>query len=369
MDRNRFIDAKRIVVKVGTSVLASGDGGLDRKWFDDFSRQVGGLIKERKKEIIIVSSGAIAAGMHLLGMKKRPRTLPEQQACAAIGQGLLINAYRDSFEKEGLCVAQILLTREDIRDRHRYLNAENTLRTLLDKSIVPIINENDTVAIEEIKFGDNDTLSALSANLVGAELLIILTDVEGFRLPQKKEYLDIVKEIDFLIEKSAGLASSEYSTGGMKTKLEACKICMSSGIYCVIANGRRKNVLVDILNGERIGTLFVPKKARLKARKRWVAYNARPRGRIIVDEGARSALVEKHSSLLACGVKSVEGDFSYGDVVSIVSIEGVEFARGLSNYSSTNLEKIKGKNTKEAEKILKENFYEEVVHRDNLVIL
>jgi glutamate 5-kinase len=368
MHRQDFKKAKRIVVKIGTSVLASKELGLDRAWIRDFAKQVAFLMKQGV-EVIVVSSGAIAAGMHLLGIKKRPSNLPEQQACAAIGQGNLMNIYEEFFTKEGFHVAQVLLTREDIRDRRRYLNADNTLHTLLSKSAIPIINENDTVAVEEIKFGDNDTLSALVANLAGADILIMLTDVEGLKVGAEKEPVDSISEIDSQIEGSAGGTSKECSRGGMKTKLEACKIAMSSGVYCVIANGRRKDVLLDIIKGERLGTVFVPKRDKMQARKRWIAYNTKSEGKIIVDDGAREALVKKNSSLLACGVKAVEGNFEYGDIVSIVTADGIEFARGLSNYSSEDLDRIKGKGTKEAEKIIGEGFYQETVHRDNLVIL
>jgi glutamate 5-kinase len=365
--RHALEKAKRIVVKVGTSVLAAGDFGLDKAWVKDFARQVAFLLKQGK-EIIIVSSGAIAAGMHLLDIKKRPHSLPEQQACAAVGQGKLMDIYEEFFTKEGFHVAQILLTKEDIRDRQRYLNAKNTLHTLLTKSVLPIINENDTVATDEIKFGDNDRLSALVANLVGADILIMLTDVEGLCIGSKK--LDIVTSIDSQIEKEALGTSREYSRGGMKTKLEACKIVMASGVYCIIADGRKKDILLKIIEGgENTGTIFVPKRSKMQARKRWIAYNTKSQGKIIVDDGAKEALVKKNSSLLACGVKAVEGSFSYGDVVSIACSNGIEFAKGLSNYSSGDLEKIKGMGTKEAEKVIKKGFYQEAVHRDNLVIL
>ncbi len=367
MHRQDFKKAKRIVIKVGTSVLASKDSALDKVWIKSFAAQIAKLLKQGK-EVIVVSSGAIAAGMHLLGIKKRPRTLPEQQACAAIGQGRLINTYEDIFKKVGFHAAQILLTWEDIRDRRRYLNAENTLHTLLSKRIVPVINENDTVAVDEIKFGDNDTLSALVANLAGADLLIMLTDVDGLCVG-KNACVDTVTYIDSEIEKAARGTVKEYSLGGMKAKLEACKIAMSSGVHCVIANGRKKDILLKVVRGENIGTVFVPKKDKMQARKRWIAYNAKTQGKVLVDDGAKEALVKKNSSLLACGVKALEGKFLYGDVVSIANSRGAEFAKGLSNYSERDLGKIKGMSTKDAAKLIGEGFYEEVVHRDNLVIL
>ena len=258
MYREAIKKSKRIVVKVGTSVLVSKDFALDKVWIKAFCRQISYLLKQGN-EVIVVSSGAIAAGMNLLGIKKRPHNLPEQQACAAAGQGYLMKIYEDFFKKKGFHTAQILLTWEDVKDSRRYLNAENTIRILLSKSVIPVINENDTVSVDEIKFGDNDKLSALVANLVKADLLIMLTDVEGLCLDAKGGCIDIVDEIDDSMKEVACGTNKEYSLGGMKTKLQACEIAMSSGVYCVIANGDKKDVLLRILKGESIGTLFVPK--------------------------------------------------------------------------------------------------------------
>jgi len=369
MHREKIKKAKRIVVKVGTSILASKDFVLDKVWIGDFTRQVSALLKEGR-EVVVVSSGAIAAGMHLLGLKKRPHSLPELQASAALGQGNLMKLYEDFFKKRGFHAAQILLTWEDIRERRRYLNAENTIYTLLNnKKVVPIINENDTVSVDEIKFGDNDKLSALVANLVGADLLIMLTDVEGLCVAGRGGCIDTITKIDAGVEKAAGGTDKESSLGGMKTKLEAARISMASGIYCVVANGRKKDVLLKILKGEGVGTVFVPKSNKMQARKRWIAYNAKVEGKIVVDSGAKEALVKKNKSLLACGIKEVVGEFLYGDVIALCGSDGVEFARGVSNYSAEDMEKIKGMSTKEVERIVKANFYQEVVHRDNLVIL
>jgi len=260
MHRDNIKKSKRIVVKVGASVLASKKSALDKTWVRGFARQIASLLKQGR-EVIIVSSGAIAAGMHLLGIKKRPGDLPGKQACAAVGQGSLMNTYENIFRKTGFHVAQILLTWEGLRDKRMYLNAKNTINTLLSKSVVPIINENDTVAVDEIRFGDNDTLSALVANLVDADLLIMLTDVDGFCVSGRKQCVDIITEIDSGIERAARGTEKEHSLGGMKTKLEACKIAMSSAIHCVIANGRKKDIITKIVNGENVGTLFVPKKA------------------------------------------------------------------------------------------------------------
>jgi glutamate 5-kinase len=277
--------------------------------------------------------------------------------------------YEDFFKKNGFHAAQILLTREDICERRRYLNAENTISNLLSKNAVPVINENDTVAIDEIKFGDNDSLSALVANLSGADALIMLTDVEGLCTGEKDEYIDIVREIDSKMQRLAYGTDKEYSRGGMRTKLEASNIAMNSGVYCIIANGHKKQILLKILRGEKLGTLFIPKANKMQARKRWIAYNTKLQGKIIVDEGAKEALVKKNKSLLACGIKDIKGKFLYGDVVAIAGTDGIEFARGLSNYRSEDVNKIIGLTTKEAEKIIGKGFYQEVVHRDNLVVL
>ncbi|MFH1478183.1 MAG: glutamate 5-kinase [Candidatus Omnitrophota bacterium] len=368
MERKDLKKLKRIVIKIGTSALVSKGLELDRSRIKGLTEEIAGFIK-KGYEVIVVSSGAIAVGMYLLKMDKRPNNLPEQQACAAIGQHHLINIYDSLFKKKGLLVAQVLLTWEDIRDRRRYLNAENTMHTLLSKKTVPIINENDTVSVDEIKFGDNDMLSALVANLVSADLLIMLTDVDGLYSEGMKDCIDVVKDIDQRLEKSACGTNKECSLGGMKTKLEACKIAMSSGIYCVIANGHKKDVLSKVLDGEKIGTFFIPKGTKMQARKRWIAYNAKSQGKIFVDEGAENALTKKNGSLLACGVKKIEGRFLYGDIVSVLRMDGTEFAKGLSNYGSEDLDRIKGMTTKDIEKAIDKNFYQEIIHRDNLVIL
>jgi len=269
MERKKIKKAKRIVVKVGASVLTAKAGNgrgrsprLDQVWIKNFTNQVAYLFR-RGYQVVIVSSGAIAAGMGLFGMKKRPKGLPEQQACAALGQGYLMKSYEDFFKKKGFHAAQILLTWEDIRDRRRYLNAENTLHTLLRKKAVPVINENDTVSVDEIRFGDNDKLSALVASLVSADLLIMLTDVDGLYIDGKKTVASVVKDINQGIERLARGTDKECSAGGMRTKLDAAKIAVKSGIDCVIANGREKNVLLKILKGEKTGTLFQAHKAKI----------------------------------------------------------------------------------------------------------
>ena len=271
MEREKIKKAKRIVIKVGASVLTRVGGGrgrplrLDEVWIRNFSKQVAALFKEGR-QVIVVSSGAIAAGMGLLGMKKRPKGLPEQQACAALGQGHLMKMYEEYFKKNGFHAAQILLTWEDIREKRRYLNAANTLHVLLSKKAVPVINENDTVSVDEIKFGDNDKLSALVASLVSADLLVMLTDVEGLYIDDKKTVAGVVKDIHTGIEKIAYGTDKECSRGGMKTKLYAAKIAVKSGIDCVIANGREKGILLKIVSGEKVGTLFQADKNKITGR-------------------------------------------------------------------------------------------------------
>ncbi len=255
MERKKIKKAKRIVIKVGASVLTAKGLKLDERWIKDFTAQVAVLFRQGN-QVVIVSSGAIAAGMGLLGMKKRPKSLPEQQACAALGQGYLMKTYEEFFRKKGFHAAQILLTWEDIREKRRYLNAENTLHMLLKKKAVPVINENDTVSVDEIRFGDNDKLSALVASLVSADLLIMLTDVKGLYVDRKKTVASVVKEINSSVEKFACGTDKECSRGGMKTKLDAAKIAVKSGIDCVIADGREKDILLKILRGEKVGTLF-----------------------------------------------------------------------------------------------------------------
>jgi glutamate 5-kinase len=270
MEHRKIKKAKRIVIKVGASVLTcvgavSDRPLLDEKWIKNFARQIAVLFKEGR-QVIVVSSGAIAAGMGLLGMKKRPKSLPEQQACAALGQGYLMKTYEECFKKNGFHAAQILLTWEDIREKRRYLNAENTLHVLLSKKAVPVINENDTVSVDEIKFGDNDKLSALVASLVSADLLIMLTDVEGLYIDDKKTVAGVIKDIHAGIEKMANGTDKECSRGGMKTKLDAAKIAVKSGIDCVIADGREKDILLKILSGKKVGTLFQANKNKITGR-------------------------------------------------------------------------------------------------------
>lgn len=369
MERD-FSKARRIVVKVGSSLLTEKNR-LNLKRIEEIVDQLASLQKENK-EVILVTSGAIAGGMGRLNLKKLT-TIPQKQAAAAIGQNLLMGIYERFFKKRGCLVAQVLLTSEDIQNRKRYLNARNTLLTLLNYKAIPIVNENDTVAVNEIRFGDNDTLSALVASKVEADLLIILTDTKGLYTADPKRRKGIrfirgVSEITPQLERMASGPGTLKGTGGMVTKLRAAKIARSSGVAMVIADGRMRNVLLKVLAGERLGTLFLPKE-RLKSRKKWIAFGVVLKGKIRVDEGAKEAISKRGKSLLPSGIIEVNGRFSIGDGVSIIDAENREFARGIVSYSSSEADKIKGKKTSRIEKILGYKDYDEVIHRDNLVIL
>lgn len=376
MNRNLPLRPKRIVVKVGTGILTGSNRRLNKSWIRQLVGQIAALIKQ-EIQVILVTSGAIGAGMGTLGLEQRPVFLPRLQAAAAIGQGQLMRIYDLFFKPHGLITAQVLLTREDLSNRRRYLNARNTLLTILSYRAIPVINENDTVSVDEIKFGDNDKLSALVANLVHADLLIILSDVDGLysscpkkgALASKQAVVSVVEKIDAAIEKMARGTKSQVGTGGMAAKVEAAKICCASGIACVVANGKSPNVLLEILANKKIGTLFVPKKEHLVAKKQWIGFSAKLSGQIMVDQGAKQALMEKNKSLLPKGVIMVHGAFSAGDTVSILDADNREFARGRVNYSAPELLKIKGQATSHINAILGYKHEDEVVHRDNLVIL
>ncbi len=367
-------DIKRVVVKIGTSVLTSKKTKrLDAPLIRSIVLQICELFN-KKIEVILVTSGAIGAGMGLLDWQKRPKLLPRLQAAAAIGQSQLMKLYDSFFRSKRRLTAQILLTCDDLNVRSRFLNAKNTISTLLDYRAIPIINENDSVSVDEIKFGDNDTLSGLVVNLADADLLIILSDVDGLYTthparPDAQILIDTVEEIGPEIAKLARGPSAKTQVGGMKTKISTAKMVTGSGIPMVIANGRAKDVLIKIIDGEIIGTLFLPKEGKLAARKRWIAYSTMPKGKIVVDRGAKIALLKKGKSLLSSGVVGAEGRFKIGDVVGVVDEEGLEFARGLTNYSKDETSTIKGLKTHEIEAKLGYKYYDELIHRDNLVIL
>ncbi|MFH1246115.1 MAG: glutamate 5-kinase [Candidatus Omnitrophota bacterium] len=377
MERKLPVNPKRIVVKVGTGILTSPNYLPNKAWIKKLTAQIAALITDQNIQVILVTSGAIGAGMGLLGLSARPKLLPQQQAAAAIGQSQLMKIYNSFFKAHNLLTAQILLTNEDLSSRQRYLNAKNTLLTLLNYKVIPIINENDTVSVEEIKFGDNDRLSALVAALIQADLLIILSDVDGLytggieksKPGQKKAILPLVAEITPEIEKLATAGKSKAGTGGMISKIAAAKICGTTGLPCVIANGKTPGILDKILANKNIGTLFLPQEEQLAGKKRWIRFNTKVKGQIIVDEGAKEALSLKNKSLLPKGITAVQGSFAIGDTISILDQQGQEFARGLANYSSEELHKIKGQKSSQIEAVLGYKYYDEVIHRDNLVIL
>jgi glutamate 5-kinase len=364
----------RLVIKVGTRLLTQAGGQFDARQIAKIVGELA-LLAGRGQEVILVTSGAIGAGVGRLGLGQRPKTLPEKQAAAAIGQGILMHKYEELFGEYNQIVAQILLTRADVMDRRRYLNARHTLITLLQYGVIPIINENDTVAVEEIRLGDNDTLAALVAALVEADLLILLTDTEGLYTadPQANRdatLISVVPRITAEVEQLAGGAGSKLATGGMSTKIQAAKICTNSGIPMVIASGWEEGILQKILTSEEKGTLFLPKEPGLQAKKRWIAYafGTAVQGKVHIDAGAAAAIQDGGSSLLPIGVTATEGSFEAGNVVGLVVPTGEEIARGIVNYNTVELGKIMGKKSSEIAAILGYKDYDEVIHRNNLVL-
>ncbi|MFH0731907.1 MAG: glutamate 5-kinase [Candidatus Omnitrophota bacterium] len=359
-----------IVIKIGTAVLSTQKGSLDVKILKSIVSQVYELIKMGYK-VIIVSSGAIAAGIEAMGLKMRPKTLSGLQAAAAVGQGRLMKLYNDCMQNYNMHAAQVLLTRDDFSNRKRYLNIYNTLSELLNKyNAVPVINENDAVATDEIKFGDNDTLCALVANLAGAGQLFILTSVDGLYSGADNTVVPFVEKITPQIQAMATKEVGSLGAGGMQSKLQAVKMATAFGISCVIANGKTKDVILKIVKGEAIGTKFFPKDRKRTAKKRWLGLSLIPHGTIVVDDGAKKALISLGKSLLAAGILSAQGAFKAGDIVKIASLDGLEFARGVSNFSLKDINVIKGLKTPQIKGLLKqEAAKDEVVHRDNMVIL
>jgi glutamate 5-kinase len=362
-----------VVVKVGSGVLSRGGLGLHRPTIAWLASALAAL-RTQGIEVILVSSGAILAGMEALGLGERPRDLPLKQAAAAVGQAHLMRAYEEAFQPCGRRVAQILLTQEDLRHRGRYLNARNTLFRLLTLQILPIVNENDTVAVQEIQFGDNDTLSALVASLAEADLLVILTDTDGLftadpRRDASARLIPLVRPQDAVTSFCAEETGSAASIGGMSSKVLAARRAATAGIPTVVASGLKAGVVEAAVRGEDVGTFFVPSRSRMQSRKRWLAFASQPRGGVVVDDGARQALVSGGKSLLPSGVRATRRTFRAGDVVSLEDADGQEFARGLVNYSRDEVEKIKGLKSHEIAAALGHKPYEEVIHRDNLVIL
>lgn len=373
-NRMEYFDSiKRIVIKLGTSTITHENGLLNISSIESIVRQIANL-HNSGKEVILVSSGAIGAGIGKLRLKSKPKTIPEKQAAAAVGQGVLMHIYEKLFAEYGQTVAQILLTREDVSHRVRFLNARNAIFTLLENNVIPIINENDAVVVEEIKFGDNDTLSAYVTSLVEADLLILLTDIDGFydsdpHINPQAKLINYINKISPEIEAAAGDTKTKLGTGGMSTKIKAAKIAVTSGASMVIGNGSIPNIITDIISGKTIGTWFSPSEKPLNARQRWIAYNTKIKGKIFVDKGAKEAITENKKSLLPSGIIKISGKFSEGQVVSVMNIDDKEFARGIVNYSSNEIDKIKGLNSSQIDIVLGHKNYDEVIHKDNMVIL
>jgi len=364
--------SRRVVIKVGSSLLTGSKAtGLQSGFIRNLARQIKTLQSDGR-QCLVVTSGAIAFGLQEMGWDRRPREIPRLQALAAVGQSNLMQAYETAFGKVGLKVAQVLLTQDDLSDRNRYSNAHNTLEELFRYAIIPVVNENDTVVVQEIKFGDNDTLASLVAHLVEADLLVLLTDTKGlYRAdPKVDPDAELIRDVfkwDPAIDQAAGRSGSLVGTGGMLTKVRAAKRMMRSGVPMVIAPGSTKDVLLKLFKGDAIGTFFHPVEKRMASRKRWLAWGVRAKGDVVVDEGARRALVERNTSLLPSGVRRTTGRWEAGEVVRILDIDQREIARGVANVSSQEMEKIKGLKTADAARTLGHNIPEEVIHRDNMV--
>ena len=358
MERNLLIETSRMVVKLGTGILTGRRKQIDPRKIEQLVEQVAAQHKDGR-EVVVVSSGAVGAGMGVLNIEKRPTDLSDLQACAAVGQSALMSTYSELFAKYNLKVAQVLLTHDDLEDKDRHLNARNTLVSLLDKGVIPIVNENDAVSYTELKFGDNDWLASLVACLLPADLLVILTTVDGLveNFGKKNPHtITVVEKIDTHIQKLAGGTLSNTAIGGMEAKIRAAKMTIRTGIPLVIASGKKKRVISNIVDGKDEGTFFVPRSGKLKGRKRWIAFFHHPKGSLWVDNGARNALRDKGKSLLPPGISKCIGEFNKGDVVRICDLEGTEFSRGISQYHADEIRARKLKSV-------------EVVHRNDLVIL
>jgi glutamate 5-kinase len=371
--RRPLTRVRRIVVKVGSGLVTAPERGPDPGRIHALAADLAAVLAGRR-QVVLVSSGAIVTGAARLGLEGRPRTIPEKQAAAAVGQSALMWRYAQAFRRHGREVAQVLLTGQDIADRTRYLNARNTLLTLLDFGVLPIVNENDTVAVDEIKVGDNDNLAALVAHLVDADLLLLLTDVDGFytgdpRRDPAARRLDTVDAVTAELERLVYDDSASISVGGMGTKLQAARKATGSGIAMIIAGGREPAVVQRVLQGEPLGTYFAPRGDRLAARKRWIAFAVPPQGRLTVDAGAQRALTERGKSLLPSGLVDVTGAFEAGEVVALAGPGGEEFARGLVNYGAAECRRLRGARTSAIEQALGYKGFDEIVHRDNLVLL
>ncbi|WP_281184527.1 glutamate 5-kinase [Trichlorobacter lovleyi] len=373
MRRGLLQQVRRVVIKVGSRVLTVEGGGLDYDAISRLCDEMAGL-RQQGIEVILVSSGAVAAGRDALRSADTTLTIPQKQAAAAVGQPLLMQAYQQACTCHGLVTAQILLTAEDLANRNRFLNARTTLEALLTAGALPVINENDSVAVAEIKFGDNDNLSALVTSLAEADLLLILTDIEGLYSANPAsdpdaQLIPLVRSITREIERMAGGSSSNVGTGGMATKVTAAKKAARFGVPTILAPGKQPGVITAAVSGQEIGTLFLPATDGLNRRKHWIAYTLRPAGKVLVDAGAQKALVEKGTSLLPSGITGVEGRFERGRCVRICGPDGTEIARGLADYSSSEIQLIAGHKSAEIEQLLGYRYGDDVVHRDNLVLM
>ncbi|MBI3595138.1 MAG: glutamate 5-kinase [Nitrospirae bacterium] len=366
-------NCKRVVIKIGSRIIASRGVGLNKSRIEELAEEIARL-KTGGIEVVLVSSGAILAGMEKLGLKERPKSIPLKQAAAAAGQSQLMWLYEKTFKTHRIPVAQILLTGEDLADRKRFLNSRNTFFALFDHQVIPIVNENDTVSFDEIKFGDNDHLAALVTNLIDAQLLIILTDVDGLftadpRVDPEAKLLSEVVEITDEIERNASGSGTLEGTGGMRSKIDAAKKVGAYGVQTLLLNGTVSGNLTQAFAGKKIGTLFHLKGERLTSRKHWIAFSIKSKGEIYLDEGASTALVHRGRSLLPSGITSVEGNFMAGDAVNCLNRDGKEIAKGLVNYPAHEINQIKGIKTTDIEKVLGYKFADEVIHRNNLVLL
>lgn len=364
---------RRVVVKIGTRVLTGADNNIAVERIDRLASRVNAL-QERGLTVVLVSSGAVGAGMGRLNLKSYPRLIPDRQAVAAVGQVRLMKMWEHAFEAFGRRVGQVLVTAEDFQNRRKYVNLQNTFESLLRLGVVPVVNENDSVAVRELKYGDNDSLSAHVSALVGAELLVILTDIDGLYTANPKfdpaaTRIPVVTEITAQMQRSTRGKGSEVSIGGMKTKLAAAELVTGSGRSMVIASGRDCD-LEGILDGRDVGTLFLPRSEGMRSRKQWIAFSSRSRGRLMVDEGACRALTLRAGSLLSSGIKEIRGAFESGDVVEIAcTVDDTVFAKGVTSYNSEDLERIKGLHSSRINEVLGHAAPEEVVHKDNLVLL
>jgi len=374
-DQRKTIISKvsRVIIKIGSSVLTDKNGSLSESVFEKLAHEIS-KIRDKNIEVIVVSSGAIASGMKKLGLSERPTDISMKQAIAASGQSTLIWHYERAFSAFNQKVAQILLTLDGLSDRKRFLNARKTLNTLLRMGIIPIVNENDTVAVEEIMLGDNDNLAAHITSLIEADLLILLTDIEGLynkdpRNNEDAEFISLINRIGEEIENTAGDTFGRTTIGGMKTKIEAAKKAVAYGVPTLIANGKNGSILQDIFDGKEVGTLFLPSEQSLSGRKHWIAFTLKSAGEIVIDDGAKKAITSSGKSLLPSGIKDVKGRFGVGDSVTCIDENGSQVARGLTSYSSDDIRKIMGSKTSDIEGILGYKYSDEVIHRDDLAVI